>query len=97
MPGAQIKDKISGKVHISQRSEAADARAEARHWEADLVICKASRPLLVLHARNTRLTVMTRLTSKSAAETVSAIADILIHLDPSMRRSVTCDNGTEIV
>ena len=84
-----------GKVHFSQRSEAADTRAEAGHWESDLVICKANRPLLVLHERKTRLTVMTRLTSKSAAETVIAIAEILTRLDPSMRRSVTFDNGTE--
>lgn len=49
----------------------------------------------MLHERKTRLTVITRLASKSAAETVTAIADILTRLDPSMRRSVTFDNGTE--
>ena len=89
------KDRIAGKVHISQRSDAADQREEAGHWEADLVICKANRPLLVLHERKTRLTAMTRLTSKSAAETVTAITEILTRIDPSMRRSVTFDNGTE--
>jgi len=89
------KDKIGGKTHISQRSDAADDRREGGHWEADLVICKANRPLLVLHERKTRLTAMTRLSSKSAAETVSAIIEILKRLDPSMRRSVTFDNGTE--
>lgn len=89
------RDKISDKTHISQRSEAADTRAEAGHWESDLVICKANRPLLVLHERKTRLTVMARLNSKSAAETVTAITEILTRLNPSMRRSVTFDNGTE--
>jgi len=89
------KDKIGDKTHICLRPEAADTRAEAGHWESDLVICKANRPLLVLHERKTRLTVMTRLASKSATETVTAIADILTRLDPSMRRSVTFDNGTE--
>ena len=83
------KGKITDKVHISQRSEAADERTESGHWEADLVICKHNRPLLVLHERKTRLTVMTRLSSKSAAETVTAITEILTRLAPSMRRSVT--------
>jgi IS30 family transposase len=89
------KDKIAGKTHISERSDAANARAEAGHWEGDLVICKRNRPLLVLHERKTRLTIMTRLASKSAAETVTAITDILTRLDPQMRRSVTFDNGGE--
>ena len=89
------KDKIAGKTHISERSDAANARAEAGHWEGDLVICKRNRPLLVLHERKTRLTIMTRLASKTAAETVTAITGILARLDPEMRRSVTFDNGTE--
>lgn len=89
------KDRITGKTHISQRPAAANDRAEPGHWEADLVICKRSRPLLVLHERKTRLTVMTRLASKSAADTVTAITDILARLDPGLRRSMTFDNGGE--
>lgn len=89
------KDKITDKVHISQRSEAANARAEPGHWEADLVICKHNRPLLVLHERKTRLTVMTRLASKTAAETVAAIMEIMEKLDPRLRRTMTFDNGGE--
>jgi len=90
------KDQISDKTHISQRSKAANERLEAGHWEADLVICKRNRPLLVLHERKTRLTVMTRLASKSAAETVTAITDILARLDPKLRRSMTFDNRGEL-
>ena len=45
------KDKITDKTHISQRPAAANDRAEPGHWEADLVICKRARPLLVLHER----------------------------------------------
>lgn len=89
------KDRIAGKTHISERSDAANARQEAGHWEGDLVICKRNRPLLVLHERKTRLTIMTRLASKTAAETVTAITGILARLDPQMRRSMTFDNGSE--
>lgn len=89
------KDKITDKTHISQRSDAANERSEAGHWEGDLVICRHNRPLLVLHERKTRLTIMTRLAAKTAAETVTAISDILAKFDPQMRRSMTFDNGTE--
>lgn len=65
------RDRIAGKTHISQRPAAANYRLEPGHWEADLVICQRSRPLLVLHERKTRLTVITRLASKTAAETCS--------------------------
>jgi len=89
------KDKIAGKTHISERSDAANTRQEAGHGEGDLVICKRNHPLLVLHERKTRLTIMTRLASKSAAETVTAITDILAKLDPKLRRTMTIDNGGE--
>ena len=38
---------------------------------------------------------MTRLASKSAAETVAAITDILSKLDPKLRQTMTFDNGGE--
>jgi IS30 family transposase len=88
------RDTISDKIHISERSAAADARAEVGHWEADLVICKRARPLLVLHERKTRLTLMTRLAGKTAGETVAAMMAMLRRLDPRVRASVTFDNDT---
>jgi len=50
----------------------------------------------VLHECKTQLTVMTRLASKTAAETVTAITDILAKLDPKLRRSMTLDSGGEV-
>jgi IS30 family transposase len=88
------RDRIAHKTHISQRSEAADTRKEAGHWEADLVICRRSRPILVLHERRTRLTLMARLMGKTAAETVSQLMAILRRLSPQMRGSITFDNDT---
>ena len=71
--GRASRDTIAEKIHISQRSDDADAREAAGHWEADLVICKRSRPVLVLHERKTRVTLMTRLAGKTAAETIAAM------------------------
>ena len=97
MKARRSKDGISGKTHISERSDAANVRVEADHWKSDLVICKKSRPVLVLHERKTRLTLMARLSGKTAAETISAIMAVFKRLNPDMRRSATFDNGTEFV
>src|ERR1700730_15918046 len=48
-----------------------DARSEAGHWEGDLIICKRTRPVLVLHERKSRVTLAARLVGKTAAETIS--------------------------
>src|SRR5208282_1886449 len=47
-----------------------DARTEAGHWEGDLIICKRTRPVLVLHERKSRVTLAARLIGKTAAETI---------------------------
>jgi len=89
------KDHIAEKTHISERTEAADQREEVGHWEADLVICKRSRPVLVLHERKTRLTLISRLMGKTAAETVSVLMALVKRLAPTLRGSITFDNGGE--
>jgi IS30 family transposase len=92
--GRASRDAIAEKTHISQRSADADARETAGHWEADLVICRRSRPLLVLHERKTRITLMSRLAGKTAGETIAAMMATLRRLDPRMRGSITFDNDT---
>jgi IS30 family transposase len=87
-------DRIRDKVHVSQRSDAAATRQEAGHWEGDLIICRRSRPVLVLHERKTRLTLMTRLAGKTAGETVAAIMAVFRRLEAGMRGSITFDNDT---
>ena len=92
--GRASRDTIAEKTHISQRSDDADARETAGHWEADLVICRRSRPVLVLHERKTRITLMARLAGKTAGETVAAMMATFRRLDPRMRGSITFDNDT---
>jgi IS30 family transposase len=92
--GRVSRDVIAEKAHISQRTCDANARETVGHWEADLVICRRSRPVLVLHERKTRITLMSRLAGKTAAETVAAMMATFRRLDPKMRGSVTFDNDT---
>jgi IS30 family transposase len=88
------KDRIADKTHVSERSEVANTRAQAGHWEADLVICKRARPVLVLHERKTRITLMARLMGKTTAETIAVMMAVLQRLTTSMRGSITFDNDT---
>jgi IS30 family transposase len=88
------RDRIAEKIPLSQRSDDADARETVGHWEADLVICKRSRPVLVLHERKTRITLMSRLAGKTAGETIAMMMTVFRRLDPLMRGSITFDNDT---
>jgi IS30 family transposase len=89
-PRIAIKDRNS----IHDRPEAVDDRAEGGHWEGDLLICKKTRPVLVLTERKSRFTIAAKLNSKNAEETATAIMRIFQRLDPSLRRSATFDNDT---
>src|SRR5947209_575832 len=69
-------------------------RTEAGHWEGDLIICKRTRPVLVLHERKSRVTLATRLAGKTAAETISVMLAVFGRINPALRKSVTFDNDT---
>lgn len=89
------RDIIKDRVSIHDRPDEVATRCEAGHWEGDLIICKRSRPVLVLHERKTRVTLAARLTGKGAAETASVIMAIFKRFDPDLRKSMTFDNGGE--
>ena len=65
------RDTIKDRVSIHERPKKVDARTEGGHWEGDLIICKRTRPVLVLHERKSRVTLAARLAGKTAAETIS--------------------------
>ena len=70
------------------------ARTEGGHWEGDLIICKRTRPVLVLHERKSRVTLAARLAGKTAAETISVMLAVFARVDPALRKSITFDNDT---
>src|ERR671917_663351 len=85
---------IAERRSIHDRPEAVQERKEAGHWEGDLLICKRTRPVLVLKERKTRFVLAARLAGKSAAETVAIMMAVFPRLDPRLRSSVTFDNDT---
>src|SRR3954463_6491823 len=85
---------IAGRRSIHDRPEAVQGREEAGHWEGDLLICKRTRPVLVLKERKTRFVLAARLAGKSAAETVAVLMAVFRRLDPRLRSSITFDDDT---
>src|ERR671911_1632252 len=90
----QPRTTIAGRASIHDRPEAVAERHEAGHWEGDLLICRRTRPVLVLKERKTRFVLAARLAGKSAAETVAIMMAVFRRLDPRLRASVTFDNDT---
>src|SRR5436305_7470012 len=85
---------IAGRRSIHDRPEAVQAREDAGHWEGDLLICKRTRPVLVLKERETRFVLAARLAGKSAAATVAVPMAVFRRLDPRLRSSITLDDDT---
>ena len=85
---------IAERRSIHDRPEGVEGRQEAGHWEGDLLICRRTRPVLVLKERKTRFVLAARLAGKSAAETVAIMMAVFRRLDPRLRSSVTFDNDT---
>ena len=59
------------------------------------MFCRKTRPVLVMTERKSRFTIVARLAGKTAAWTAKAIINLFARLNPSLRRSITFDNGTE--
>jgi hypothetical protein len=79
---------------IHDRPKDVEARADIGHWEGDLIICKRTRPVLVLHECKSRMTLAARLTGKTAAETISVMLAVFGRINPALRKSITFDNDT---
>ena len=88
------RDTIKDRASIHDRPKDIEARADIGHWEGDLIICKRTRPMLVLHERKSRVMLAAKLTGKTAAETISVMLAVFGRINPALRKSITFDNDT---
>jgi IS30 family transposase len=90
------KSHIPNRISLSERSEAANQRAEFGHWEADLMVSMASRVAAqVLVERKSRYLKLTQVKQKTAPLTSAAINRRLAQYPQLVRLSITYDNGSE--
>ena len=87
---------IAHRIGLEQRPADAKDRQVPGHWEADLMaFSKYGQNILMLHERSSRALIGTQLASKQAEPIGVALGTMLAGLPPSLRQTVTFDNGTE--
>ncbi len=90
------KTKIPNRVPIDARPKAVDERKQFGHWESDTLISRRSKTALhSMTERKSRLLRLSKLESKTAAETNKAVTRALKKLPAQAKRTLTMDNGTE--
>src|SRR5258706_10174537 len=96
--GKHHKSQIPERVSISLRPKSVATRRHAGHWEADTFGNRKSRTVIfVLHERKSRFTMLCKLPRRGARDVASAAIKSLFCLPPSLRLSITFDNGAENV
>jgi IS30 family transposase len=93
------RGKIPNAILISQRPAEAEDRAVPGHWEGDLLLGTPTTAIGTLVERSTRYVILFALARGTArAEAVrEGIAASIVKLPASLRRSVTWDQGHEMV
>lgn len=89
-------DHIKNRVSIEKRPRYIDRRRQPGHWETDLIMFSDKKHnLLVAQERNSRFTLIARQDGKAAQPTVDRLKAWLAPLPPTLRRTLTQDNGPE--
>jgi IS30 family transposase len=87
---------IKHRVPIASRSQAANRRTQAGHWEGDLMLFrKYGQAVLVAHERRSRITKTLKQPSKTAQDVLDNLEGLFAGLPEALRRSLTLDNGSE--
>jgi IS30 family transposase len=87
---------IQSRIPLSERPVEAADRKTPGHWEADLMLfAKYGQAVLTLHERYSRLILAVRPPSKAAMPIAQRLVDVFASLPPTLRRTITFDNGTE--
>ena len=81
-------------VSIHERHRLSTPEPRQAIGRSDLIICKRTRPVFVLHERKSRVTLAARLIGRTAAETISVMLAVFDRIAPTLRKSITFDNDT---
>jgi len=89
---------LTNMTMIAERPASVADRAEAGHWEGDLITGAANRSAIgTLVERTTRHTILLHLPGAHTADAVAdAVTAAMEHLPARLRRTLTWDQGTEM-
>ena len=95
----RLKQPAAPKVSIEERPEHINQRKDFGHWEGDLIegarSSSCSEVILSLLERKSRFSVYVRLPNKESITVYKALKAFFEDLPPSLRQSLTLDNGVE--
>jgi IS30 family transposase len=81
---------------LTERPAEAAKRSRKGHWEGDTMVSRKSKAALkVMVERKSRLTRIKRVRRRSKEEVTAATVAILMDYPPTLRRTLTLDNGLE--
>lgn len=87
---------IKNRISIHKRPPNASIRSSPGHWEADFMLfSKYGQAVLVMQDRSSRFLVLNKQPNKSAKPVANYMRKFFKKLPPSIRQTVTFDNGTE--
>lgn len=90
-----VKVSIPHRISVDQRPVEANTRQQPGHWEGDLLLSAGRSALQVVVERNTRHTHLRKIPNKTAQATYQALHEIFSPIPPTLRRTITYDNGRE--
>lgn len=91
-PRGQIIDAIS----IRERPAEIENRAIPGHWEGDLLSGASNSHIATLVERQSRFTMLVKVSGKDTASVVNALSKQVRRLPTELRRSLTWDRGMEL-
>jgi IS30 family transposase len=93
--GARRGQIIDG-VSISDRPAEIEDRAVPGHWEGDLIAGSLNSHIATLVERQSRFTMLVRVTGKDTKTVVAALSRQVKRLPTELRQSLTWDRGMEL-
>lgn len=91
----QTRYQIIEAVSISERPAKVEDRSVPGHWEGDLLTGKGNTHIATLVERQSRFTILVKLSGKSAPIVAKALSRRIRTLPKSLRKSLTLDRGPE--
>lgn len=90
------RSNISNRMPIESRPQEVEERKVLGHWEGDSVVSMKSKVgLNTIVERKSRFVLISKLNDKTAEETKKAVVLRLGTFPPSLRKTLTLDNGSE--
>jgi IS30 family transposase len=92
----RAQKRIVDAISISERPAEVEDRAVPGHWEGDLIVGSNSTYIATLVERQSRFTMLVKVSAKDSSTVVKALIKQVRHLPDELMKSLTWDRGLEM-